>query len=68
MYRQFQYIVEVGDDPHRIETCSIVDYFNIVYKLCLTVIKTILVLFIKHNEVEPLNFNLKLELSFITRK
>jgi hypothetical protein len=30
--------------PHRVETCCLVDYFQYNTKLCLTVIKTILIL------------------------
>jgi hypothetical protein len=34
----FSALYRPDDDLHSVETCSLVDYFNTVYKLCLTVI------------------------------
>jgi hypothetical protein len=35
----FSALLRPDDEPYRVETCSLVDYFNMEYKLCFTVIK-----------------------------
>jgi hypothetical protein len=40
----FNTLYRPDDDPHRVETCSLVDCFQYNTKLCLTVIKTVLIL------------------------